>query len=103
MENSAERFRKGGAVTVTMPESATKYVDGFRRQYDPAMAHIMPHITLVFAPDLDASHWFSHHPRIEAALGRIQAFDVHVSRVATFPRTLCCGCSQQIATASCSG
>jgi len=103
MENSAERFRKGGAVTVTMPESATKYVDGFRRQYDPAMAHIMPHITLVFAPDLDASHWFSHHPRIEAALGRIQAFDVHVSRVATFSEDLVLCCSQQIATASCSG
>jgi len=85
MEQNAERFRKGGAVTVAVPGNAREYVDAFRRRYDPNMAHIIPHITLMFAPDLDAHGWFSQHPRIEAALGRIDAFEVRVSRVAMFP------------------
>jgi 2'-5' RNA ligase len=84
MEQNAARLRKGGAVTIAVPGSAREYVDTFRQRYDPAMAHIMPHITLAFAQELDTADWMLARPRIHVALSQITPFEIHVSRVATF-------------------
>lgn len=88
MEQNTTRLRKGGAVTVTVPGSAREYVDTFRRRYDSAMAHIVPHITLAFAAELDASVWMPARPRMREALARINPFTVRVVGVGTFMHDL---------------
>lgn len=86
MKQAEERLRKGGAVTVAVPENVRSYVDGFRKRYDPHMTHIIPHITLVFAHDLDAQDWFERRAALAAELAKIDPFEVTVAQVATFPQ-----------------
>jgi 2'-5' RNA ligase len=84
MEQDGERLRKGGAVTVAVSGDAAGYVDSFRRLYDPNVTHIMPHITLAFAAELDALDWMPARPRMREALARIPPFTVQVASVGTF-------------------
>jgi 2'-5' RNA ligase len=84
MEQNAKRLRRGGAVTVAVPGVAADCVDAFRRQYDPNVTHIVPHITLAFAPELDVCDWMPARPRMREALTRIHPFTVQVTGVGTF-------------------
>lgn len=84
MELDRKRFRRGGAVAVTVSGDAADYVDSFRRRYDPHVARIMPHITLAFAATLDVDDWMSARLHIQAALSRIRPFIVHVAELGTF-------------------
>jgi len=84
MEQNAKRLRRGGAVTVAVPGVAADCVDAFRRQYDPNVTHIVPHITLAFAPELDVCDWMPARPRMREVLTRIHPFTVQVAGVGTF-------------------
>jgi len=84
MEQNAKRLRKGGAVTVAVSGDAVDCVNSFRRLYDPSVSRIMPHITLAFAAELDASDWMQARTRMREALAWIDPFTVQVASVGTF-------------------
>lgn len=86
MTQARKRFRKGGAVAVSVEADAAGYVDSFRRRYDPHVAHIMPHITLAFAHDLETVQWSQARPRIERDLQELPPFTVHVAETGVFVR-----------------
>jgi len=84
MEQDRKRFRKGGAVTVAVSGDAADYVDGFRRRYDPNVSHIMPHVTLASAPELDVCDWMPARPHIQEALAQLPPFIIRVTELGTF-------------------
>jgi 2'-5' RNA ligase len=84
MEQERKRLRKGGAVAVAVSGDAADYVDSFRRLYDPHVAHILPHVTLAVAPELDIDEWMSARAQIKEALSRISPFTIRVAELGTF-------------------
>jgi 2'-5' RNA ligase len=84
MEHDRTRLRKGGAVAVAVSGDAAEYVDGFRKRYDPHVTHIMPHVTLAVAPELDVCDWIPARPRIQEALAQIPSFTIRVAELGTF-------------------
>lgn len=84
MEQDTKRFRKGGAVAVTVSGDAVDYINGFRRRYDPHVDSIMPHVTLAVAPELDVCDWMPVRPHIQDALAQFPPFTVHVAELGTF-------------------
>lgn len=84
MEQIQKRFRKGGAVTVSVTGDAADYVDSFRRRYDPHAARIMPHITLAFAGSLETEQWSCARSAIERELHASPPFSINVADTGMF-------------------
>ena len=84
MEHIQKRFRKGGAVAVSVTGDAADYVDSFRRRYDPHAARIMSHITLAFGQSLETEQWSRARSAVARDLGATSPFSIRVADTGIF-------------------
>lgn len=84
MNHVEKGLRESGAVTICIMGDAGDYIDSFRHRFDPYVERIMPHITLMFAQDLDVTIWQSVRRSIQEGLSHITPFSVSVGRTGVF-------------------
>ncbi|MDO9099317.1 MAG: 2'-5' RNA ligase family protein [Caldisericota bacterium] len=84
MEYIERGFRESGAVTICITGDAGDYINTFRHRFDPYVERIMPHITLMFAQDLDVAMWQSVRLPIQEGLAHITPFRVCVGSTGVF-------------------